>query len=81
VETLTIAAGLPVRSARLRPGRLAKLLAGWIDRSFEPHRASELAASNVARDGFNAAQPAHVRPRDLARPGLLQVEKQSGESA
>lgn len=57
---LTIAPGLPARGSAVRPGTWGRMAVRWLDRSFEPHLASEVGP-------LTAATPRMTLPRVEAR--------------
>ena len=59
---MSVAAGMPPRGENYRAGLVQRLIAGWLDRRFEPHLARELAPAAGPR-----SQPAIMRG-DVARP-------------
>lgn len=62
---LTISPDLPVHSATWRPSPIGRIVARWLDRRFEPHRASEAAGSSAP--SFNVP----FAPRDATLRGGL----------
>jgi hypothetical protein len=68
VRRLLMADGFPVLSAPLRVGLATRLAAAWIDRRFEPHRASELAVDVGPRTPLRPAFGVRVGGRVMPRP-------------
>ncbi len=74
VRGLSISDGFPVRSTPLRSSLASRLAAAWLDRHFEPHRASELAADDCSRAPLRPALGMLARGRITPQPSLTPVD-------
>jgi hypothetical protein len=71
---LTLAAGLPPRGATFRPGVVQRMIAGWLDRRFEPHLARELIPCEVASLARRSTRVDVARPRYVPQAAIVPAE-------
>jgi Glycosyl transferase family 2 len=78
---LRLADGVPPQGATYRAGLVDRLAGFWLDRRFEPHRASEMIRSDSAHPRMVPARYDAARPRYIPQPVFMPVEKQSDDPA
>lgn len=78
---LMLADGLPPQGTHYRPGLVDRLATMWLDRSFEPHLASEMVRVDSPRTRMVPARFDAARPRYVPQPVFTPLEKDSPDSA
>jgi hypothetical protein len=81
VSRLIVSPDLPARNLRFRPGVVESLVAGWVGRRFEPHRASELPHAGLRRSWLRLARADKARGPGISRTTMAPAEPDRGEVA